>query len=70
MDESALDTLENQVIDIYEATEDWPYCTARLWDDGVVDPRDSRRALGMMLSVCDEASRRQTHPNSFGVARL
>ena len=70
MDEGALDALEEQVIDIYEATEDWHYYTARLWDDGVIDPRDSRCALGLLLSVCDEAERRQLHPNSFGVARF
>jgi geranyl-CoA carboxylase beta subunit len=70
MDEEALAALEQQVVDIYEATEDWPYFTARLWDDGVIDPRDSRRALGLLLSVCAEAERRQTHPNSFGVARF
>ena len=70
MDEAALDALQAQVVDIYEATEDWHYYTARLWDDGVIDPRDSRRALGLLLSVCDEAERRQLHPNSFGVARF
>ena len=27
------------------------YSTARLWDDGVIDPVDTRRVLGLALSV-------------------
>ncbi|MDX5300058.1 MAG: acyl-CoA carboxylase subunit beta, partial [Gammaproteobacteria bacterium] len=44
--------------------------TARLWDDGLIDPRDSRRVLGLLLDVCDEAQRRTLRPNSFGVSRF
>src|SRR5690349_14185193 len=28
------------------------YSTARLWDDGVIDPLDTRRVLGLALAVC------------------
>jgi 3-methylcrotonyl-CoA carboxylase beta subunit len=28
------------------------YSTARLWDDGVIDPRDTRRVLGLALDAC------------------
>jgi geranyl-CoA carboxylase beta subunit len=44
--------------------------TARLWDDGIIDPRDTRRILGLCLALADEASRRMLHPNTFGVARM
>jgi geranyl-CoA carboxylase beta subunit len=44
--------------------------TARLWDDGIVDPRDTRRMLGLCLAMADEANRRSLHPNTFGVARM
>lgn len=43
--------------------------TARLWDDGVIDPRDTRTILGMCLRICTEAQSRDLHPNAFGVAR-
>ncbi|MDM7856278.1 carboxyl transferase domain-containing protein [Cellulomonas alba] len=34
-------------------TQGSPYwSTARLWDDGVIDPADTRRVLGMALDVC------------------
>jgi 3-methylcrotonyl-CoA carboxylase beta subunit len=28
------------------------YSTARLWDDGVIDPRDTRRVLSLALDAC------------------
>ncbi len=46
------------------------FATARLWDDGVIDPRDSRRVLAMALATCREATQRTLSPNSFGVARM
>jgi geranyl-CoA carboxylase beta subunit len=44
--------------------------TARLWDDGVIDPRDTRRVLALGLALAAEADRRTLRPNTFGVARL
>ncbi len=44
--------------------------TARLWDDGIVDPRDTRRLLGLGLDIAREASQRTLRPNTFGVARM
>ena len=44
--------------------------TARLWDDGIIDPRDTRRILGLCLAITSEAERRTLRPNTFGVARL
>jgi geranyl-CoA carboxylase beta subunit len=44
--------------------------TARLWDDGIIDPRDTRRVLGLCLALAAEADARKLHPNTFGVARM
>jgi geranyl-CoA carboxylase beta subunit len=44
--------------------------TARLWDDGIIDPRDTRRILGLCLDITREAAARTLRPNTFGVARL
>jgi geranyl-CoA carboxylase beta subunit len=46
------------------------FATARLWDDGIIDPRDSRRVLALALATCREASARTLSPNSFGIARM
>jgi acyl-CoA carboxylase subunit beta len=44
------------------------YATARIWDDGIVDPRDTRTVLGIALSACHAAEVRGT--SSFGVFRM
>jgi geranyl-CoA carboxylase beta subunit len=43
--------------------------TARLWDDGIIDPRDTRRVLGLCLDIARDAAARTLRPNTFGVAR-
>ena len=44
--------------------------TARLWDDGIIDPRDTRRVLSLCLDLAREADQRELRGNTFGVARL
>jgi geranyl-CoA carboxylase beta subunit len=44
--------------------------TARLWDDGIIDPRDTRRVLSLCLALASEADARVLRPNTFGVARM
>jgi geranyl-CoA carboxylase beta subunit len=44
--------------------------TARLWDDGIIDPRDTRRILALCLTIAAEAQARVLRPNTFGVARF
>jgi geranyl-CoA carboxylase beta subunit len=46
------------------------FATARLWDDGLIDPRDSRAVLAFCLATCREGEERKLRPNSFGVARF
>ncbi|WP_112324014.1 carboxyl transferase domain-containing protein [Oceanibium sediminis] len=43
------------------------YASARLWDDGVIDPRDTRRVLSLSLAACDAAPLEETR---FGVFRM
>ena len=46
------------------------FATARLWDDGLIDPRDSRATLAFCLETCAEGDARTLRPNAFGVARF
>lgn len=46
------------------------YGTARLWDDGIIDPRDTRKLLIYLLDICRDADSRTLRPNTFGVARF
>ena len=51
----------------YERQGNPYYSTARLWDDGVIDPADTRTVLGLALSVCANAP---IEPVSYGVFRM
>jgi geranyl-CoA carboxylase beta subunit len=44
--------------------------TARLWDDGLIDPRDTRKILGFCLDTVAESARRILRPSTFGIARF
>jgi 3-methylcrotonyl-CoA carboxylase beta subunit len=43
------------------------YSTARLWDDGIIDPADTRTVVGLALSVCAQGP---LEPVSYGVFRM
>jgi 3-methylcrotonyl-CoA carboxylase beta subunit len=43
------------------------YSTARLWDDGVIDPRDTRTVIGLALSAAANAP---LEPVRYGVFRM
>ncbi|HEY7514109.1 MAG TPA: acyl-CoA carboxylase subunit beta, partial [Vicinamibacteria bacterium] len=44
------------------------FSTARMWDDGIVDPRDTRTVLGLALSAAHSAEVAGT--SGFGVFRM
>lgn len=43
------------------------YSTARLWDDGIIDPADTRTVLGLALDIC---ARTPLPDTSFGLFRM
>ena len=68
-DEAALDAMSAVLREQLERESRALFATARVWDDGIIDPRETRRVLGFCLRTCAEAARRQLSPNTFGVAR-
>lgn len=55
------------IIDDYEHQGHPYYASARLWDDGVIDPADTRRVLGLCLAA---ATYREPEDTRFGVFRM
>jgi 3-methylcrotonyl-CoA carboxylase beta subunit len=51
----------------YESQGNPYYATARLWDDGVIDPADTRLVLGLGLSAAANAP---AEPTKFGLFRM
>ncbi|MGP5692545.1 carboxyl transferase domain-containing protein [Corynebacterium variabile] len=64
---------ERPIRDLFEEKSSCWYGTARLWDDGVIDPADTRRVLAMALGVCARVPRDATTDTTaagFGVFRM
>ena len=55
------------VIDTYEKQGHPYYASARLWDDGVIDPADTRMVLGLSLSA---ALNKPIGDTKFGIFRM
>lgn len=56
-----------KVVDAYDKESSAYYSTARLWDDGIIDPADTRKILGLSVSAA------MNHPpesTDFGVFRM
>jgi len=55
------------ILDTYEDQGHPYYASARIWDDGVIDPADTRMVLGLALSACLNAPIKD---RQFGVFRM
>jgi acetyl-CoA carboxylase carboxyltransferase component len=65
--EEERDAFEGTIVDTYEREGDPYFATARLWDDGVIDPLDTRRVLALGISAALNAPIPETR---FGVFRM
>src|SRR5690348_2921669 len=61
------DAFEAPILDAYEREGSPYFATARLWDDGVIDPLDTRRVLAMGIEAALHAPIPETR---FGVFRM
>jgi acetyl-CoA carboxylase carboxyltransferase component len=69
-DRTTIEAMQMMTRQKFEQESDPYYATARLWDDGILDPRDTRQALSVGLSVAhnvDFIAPGQTH---YGVFRM
>jgi acetyl-CoA carboxylase carboxyltransferase component len=60
------DAFEQQV----ESQSTALYATGRLWDDGIIDPADSRTVLALALAACADPGVPNSDPAGFGVFRM
>ncbi len=65
--EAEAEEFKRPIREQYEAQGNPYYATARLWDDGIVDPVDTRRVLGLALAVAGEGP---LAPVRYGVFRM
>lgn len=69
-DPKVLDLIQQTTAAKLDANSTALFGTAHLWDDGIIDPRDTRKVLAMVFDLCREADRRPLNRISFGVARF
>jgi geranyl-CoA carboxylase beta subunit len=69
-DEEALVQQEAYLANMFDSQAGAFYTSGHMLDDGMIDPRDSRKTLGFLLETVWETRHRTVRPNSFGVARM
>jgi 3-methylcrotonyl-CoA carboxylase beta subunit len=62
-DTAALAELDAETRRQFEEQSDPYYATARLWDDGVIEPAQTRDVLGLCLELIDASTPRYTGPS-------
>jgi acetyl-CoA carboxylase carboxyltransferase component len=67
MSEDERDAFEEPIVDTYEREGSPWYSTARLWDDGVIDPLQTRKVLALGLAAAATAAPAVT---TYGVFRM
>ena len=65
--EQAENEFKQPIIDQFEEQSDPYYASARLWDDGIIKPSDTRRVLGLAISASFNIKSEET---KFGVFRM
>ena len=55
------------IIEQYEQKGHPYYASARLWDDGIIDPKDTRNVIAMAIMTCQSSNKKQT---KFGIFRM
>jgi len=67
MSQEQLDQFKQPIIDKYEEEGNPYFASARLWDDGIIEPAQTREILGLSLSAALNAPIADT---PFGVFRM
>jgi len=67
MSEAEQEAFKHKILEKYEQEGSPYYSTARLWDDGIIDPADTRKVLGLALASCLQAPQKET---KYGVFRM
>jgi len=72
MEGETLDAFQKPLLDRYEEEGSPYFATARLWDDGIIDPRQTRTVVGQCLQIFAQRPDEEKMQNrrAFGVFRM
>lgn len=69
VDHEKLNALKSRITENFNRQMDAFYTSARVLDDGVIDPRDTRELMIELMQIAREADDRQPNEIQFAVAR-
>ncbi len=69
VDQARLDAMKARIVETFNSQMSALHTSARLLDDGIIDPRDTRELLAELMRICREADRRKPNRIQFAVAR-
>ncbi|MGB2008465.1 MAG: acyl-CoA carboxylase subunit beta, partial [Cycloclasticus pugetii] len=70
IDEAFLAKQTEDILDYYSSVSSAFYCTSQVWDEGIIDPRKSRRLLAELIDIVVQGRETKLDANTFGVARI
>lgn len=65
--ESEQQQFRQEILDLYEQQGHPYYASARLWDDGIIDPKETRNVLAQALNATSQSD---TTVSQFGIFRM
>lgn len=69
IDQSRLEAMKAKIVETFNSQMGATYTSARLLDDGVIDPRDTRELLIELMAITRDEAARQPNAIQFAVAR-
>ena len=69
VDQARLQAMQQRVVQTFERQMSAFYTSGLLLDDGIIDPRDTRRVLTLTLDLCARSATTPLQPMQYGVAR-
>ena len=67
MSEKEVEEFQKPILDKYEKEGSAYYSSARIWDDGIIEPHKTRETLGLALAVTHN---KEIEKTNFGVFRM
>lgn len=67
MPQEEIDQLKRSILEKYEHEGSAYYSTSRLWDDGIIDPVDTRKVLAMGIAM---SLNKKWEPTKYGIFRM
>lgn len=69
-DREAIAKQSDYLTNLFDSQSSAFHTSGHCMDDGMIDPRDTRKTLGFLLATVWEGRHRSVRENSFGIARL